>query len=62
MFTGKKPDVTNFRLFGSLVYFHVLKEKISKLGASGKKGIFVGYSENAKIYRIYMASQKEIKS
>eukprot|EP00253_Pinus_taeda_P033040 PITA_33040 len=48
MFTGKKPDVSHFRIFGSLVYFHVPKEKRSKLGASGKKGIFVGYSENSK--------------
>jgi len=37
MFIGKKPDVSHFRIFGSPVYFHVPKEKISKLGASGKK-------------------------
>ena len=27
MFTGKKPDVSHFRIFGSPVYFHVLKEE-----------------------------------
>lgn len=31
------------------------------MGASGKKGIFVGYSENSKGYRIYVASQKEVE-
>ena len=55
MFTGKKPDISHFRIFGSPVYFHVPKEKRNKLGASGTKGIFVGYSENTKGYRIYVS-------
>eukprot|EP00253_Pinus_taeda_P028274 PITA_28274 len=61
MFTGKKPDVPHFRIFGSHVYFHVPKEKRNKLGASRKKGIFVGYSENTKGYRIYVAGQREVE-
>ena len=60
MFTGKKLDVSHFRFFGSLIYFHVPKEKRNKLGASGKKGIFVGYGENTKGYRIYVADQREV--
>ena len=60
MFTGKKPDVSHFRIFGSPVSFHVPKEKMNKLGAFGKKGIFVGYGENTKGYRIYVASQREV--
>ena len=59
-FTGKKPDVSHFKIFGSPVYFHVPKEKRNKLGASGKKGIFVGYGENTKDYRIYVAGQREV--
>lgn len=43
------------------MYFHVSKEKRSKLGASGKKGIFVGYCEISKGYRIYVAGQKEVE-
>ena len=58
-FTGKEPDVSHFKIFGSPVYFHVSKEKRNKLGASGKKGIFVGYGENTKGYRIYVAGQRE---
>eukprot|EP00253_Pinus_taeda_P002330 PITA_02330 len=61
MFTGKKPDVSHFRIFGNPVYFHMPKEKKNKLGASGKKGLFVGYSENSKGYRIYVASQREVE-
>ena len=60
MFTDMKPDISHFRIFGSPVYFHVLKEKRNKLGASGKKGIFMGYGENTKGYRIYVASQREV--
>ena len=41
VFLGKKPDVSHFRVFGCHVYFHVLKEKRSKLDAFGKKGMFV---------------------
>ena len=41
-FTGKKPDVSNFRMFFYPTYFHVPKEKRNKLEAYGKKGIFVG--------------------
>eukprot|EP00253_Pinus_taeda_P035391 PITA_35391 len=60
MFTSKKPNISHFRIFGSPVYFHVVKEKRNKLGASRKKGIFVGYSENTKGYRIYVAGQREV--
>eukprot|EP00253_Pinus_taeda_P029377 PITA_29377 len=49
-----------FRIFGTPVYFHVRKEKRNKLGASGKKGIFVGYGENTKGYRIYVVGQREV--
>ena len=60
MFIGNKPDVSHFRIFGSPLYFHVPKEKRNKLGASGKKGNFVGYGENTKGYRIYVAGQREV--
>ena len=42
VFSGKKPDVSHFRVFGCPVYFHVPKEKRSKVDASRKKGMLVG--------------------
>ena len=36
------------------------KEKRTKLDPSGKKGIFVGYSESSKAYRIYFSGYKKI--
>ena len=59
-FTGVKPAVGHLRIFGCHVYIHVPKEKRSKLEPSGKKGIFVGYSETSKAYRIYIPGQRYI--
>jgi hypothetical protein len=53
--------VRNLRIFGYLVYIHVPKEKITKMEPSRKKGIFVGYSETSKAYRIYVLSQRHIE-
>eukprot|EP00253_Pinus_taeda_P002410 PITA_02410 len=59
VFTSKKLDVSHFRIFGSPVYFHVPKEKRSKLEAFGKKGALVGYNETSKAYRVYVLGQRE---
>ena len=54
MLIGEKLEVGHLKIFGCLVYLHVPKEKRSKLDPSRKKGIFVGYSEQSKAYRIYI--------
>jgi hypothetical protein len=48
VFSGIKPEVGHIRIFGCPVYIHVPKEKRTKMEPSGKKGVFVGYSENYK--------------
>ena len=52
VFFGKKREVSHLRIFGCPVYIHIPKEKRMKLVPSGKKGIFMGYSEISKAYRI----------
>ena len=42
------------------MYIHIPKEKRTKLDPSRKKGIFVGYSESSKDYRIYFPRYKNI--
>ena len=42
------------------MYIHIPKEKRTKLDPSGRKGIFVGYSESLKAYRIYFPGFKKI--
>ena len=44
MFTGKKPEVSHLKIFGFPVYFHIL----------GKMGIFAGYCEVSKSFKIYI--------
>jgi IS30 family transposase len=42
-FIGNKPDVSNFKIFGSSVYVHVTKDAKKKLEPTAEVGIFVGY-------------------
>jgi hypothetical protein len=61
MFTGKKPEVSHLKIFGCPVFVHIPKEKRNKLEPSGKKGIFVGYCEVSKAFRIYIPSHRHIE-
>jgi hypothetical protein len=61
VFSGIKPEVGHIRMFGCPVYIHVPKQKRTKMQPSGKKGVFVGYSENSKAYRIYVPGQRQIE-
>ena len=42
-FLGKRPNVSHFKIFGSLVYFHVTKDARKKLEPTTKLWIFLGY-------------------
>ena len=55
MFIGKKIEVSHLKIFGFPVYVHIPKEKRTKLDPSRKKGIFVGYCEVSKAFRIYIS-------
>ena len=48
------------RIFSCPVYIHISKEKRTKLDPSGNKGIFLGYSESLKSYRMYFPGYKNI--
>jgi hypothetical protein len=43
------------------VFVHIPKEKRNKLESSGKKGIFVGYCEVSKAFRIYIPGHRHIE-
>ena len=59
-FTGKKPEVSHFRIFGCLAYSHVPFEKRTKLDPIAKKCIFVGYDETLNDFHIYIPTQRKV--
>jgi hypothetical protein len=61
LFTGKKPEVSHLKIFGYPVFVHISKEKRTKLDPSGKKGIFFGYCEVSKAFRIYIPGYHHIE-
>ena len=60
VFTGSKPEVSHFRIFGSTTYYHVTIEKRKKLEMIVERGYLVGYNENAKAYRIYIPESRKV--
>jgi hypothetical protein len=61
MFSRKKPEVSHLKIFGCPVFIHIPKEKRTKLEPSGKKGIFVGYYEVSKAFKIYIPGYHHIE-
>ena len=60
VFTRKKSEVSNLRLFGSVAACHVPNERRNKLDQIVEKGFLVGYSEPSKAYKIYIPSSRKI--
>jgi hypothetical protein len=58
-FFGKKPEVGHFHIFGCITYSYVPSEKRSKMEPMVERGIFVGYSETSKDFRIYLTSLRK---
>jgi hypothetical protein len=50
LWTGKKPDLSNLRPWGSVGFVHNTFHKYGKLGPRGKKCIFIRYFEHSKGY------------
>ena len=59
-FSGEKTKVIHLSIFGYPMYIHIPKDKRIKLDPSGRKGIFVGYSETSEAYLIYFSGFKNI--
>ena len=59
-FSGKRPDVVHFRIFGSSVYFHVTKDAWKKIEPTTELGILVGYTDTPHNYQVYLPTSKRI--
>ncbi|CAL8168528.1 unnamed protein product [Prunus armeniaca] len=51
--SGKKPSVDHFKVFGCIAYAYILDEKRKKLDDKNEKCIFLGVSEASKAYRLH---------
>lgn len=57
---GEPPDVSNFKRFGCEVFVMDRALGKSKLEPRATKGIFIGYSSESKVYRIWICDEKKI--
>ncbi|KAJ4720195.1 Retrovirus-related Pol polyprotein from transposon TNT 1-94 [Melia azedarach] len=57
VWSDKPADYSNLRAFGCTVYYHVNE---GKLEPRAKKGVFVGYGDGVKGYRIWSPSEKRV--
>jgi hypothetical protein len=58
--SGRKPAVDYFRIFGCIAYAHVPDEKRKKLDDKGEKCVFLGISECSKAYKLFNPLTKKI--
>jgi hypothetical protein len=50
--TGKKPDMSNFRVFGCKCWDHIANP-VGKFGDRARPGIFLGLKDGSKGYIVY---------
>ena len=61
LYFGTKTNLRHLRVFGSIAYVHVPKEKWKKLEAKAEKCILVGYSDEQKGYKYYNPRTKQVR-
>ena len=57
-FSGKKPNVAHFRMFGSSFYYHITKDAHKRKEPTVELGIFVGYTDTPHKYQVYLPSHR----
>ena len=50
---GTTPDLSHCRIFGTKCYYVVPKSKVKKLDPRSREGIFIGYLEKSKGYKLW---------
>ena len=56
---GRRPDISNLRVFGCVSYVHVPDSQRRKLDAKAHRAIFVGYPPGVKGYKLYDLEKKK---
>jgi hypothetical protein len=58
--SGEKPSVHHFKVFGCLAFAHVPDSQRTKLDDNSIKCIHLGVSEESKAYKLYDPEKKKI--
>ncbi|MFS7989867.1 putative RNA-directed DNA polymerase [Helianthus anomalus] len=58
--TGLKPSVEHFKVFGCIGHVHIPAQMRTKLDARSHKCVFLGISQESKAYRLYDPKNKKI--
>ncbi|KAJ1696523.1 hypothetical protein LUZ63_005035 [Rhynchospora breviuscula] len=60
LWVGRTPNIFYFRVFGSKCFVLDKSPKITKFDAKSLTGIFVGYSNTSKAYRVYLPTSRVV--
>ncbi|KAK2398040.1 putative mitochondrial protein [Trifolium repens] len=61
LFKGRKPNISYFHQFGCTCYILNNKAYKRKFDAKACKGIFIGYSERSKAYKVYNSETNTVE-
>ncbi|KAK2363159.1 putative mitochondrial protein [Trifolium repens] len=61
LFRGRKPNISCFHQFGCTCYILNNKVHLKKFDSKACKGIFIGYSERSKSYRVFNSETKTVE-
>jgi hypothetical protein len=56
LLTGKKPNVSYFRVFGSKSFILIKRGRNSKFAPKAIEGFLLGYDSNTRAYRVFNKS------
>jgi transposase InsO family protein len=59
---GKKPDVSNLKVFGSVCFIHIPSNLRRKLDPRSRKAVFIGYPLDTKGYKLYDIESKNLRA
>ncbi|GJV97013.1 retrovirus-related pol polyprotein from transposon TNT 1-94 [Tanacetum coccineum] len=58
--SGVKPTISHFKVFGSVAYAHIPDQTRKKLDDKSKMYVFIGYDERTKAFRLYVPLEKKV--
>ena len=61
LWSGQKLNISHLRVFGCLVWVHILKKRRHKLQPKSRAMIFVGYEPGSKGYQFWDAAHQRFK-